>query len=561
MVSKILKLLNQEVGAVNQAALLLGVFTFLSQFLALIRDRLFTSKLGAGSELDVYYASFQMPDIIFNLVATLVSVTVLLPILLSITEKEGTEKAHNFFSQVFTAFSVVVLIVSCVAFVFAPYIARFVVPGFSPEQIAELVNLSRIMLLSPILLGISNLFGSITQMTKRFVVFAISPLLYNLGIIIGILFFYERFGLSGLAYGVVLGSFLHALIQVPALIKDRMLPRFTMVQDWVMLRTLALVSFPRTFGLVVHSVTLLVLISFATTMGEGSVSIFRLSMNLQNIPLALIGASFSVAAFPAITKHFTNGNTDQFLETIGNAARQIIFWSIPVTVLFIVLRAQIVRVILGSQVFTWDQTRLAAAALAIFVISVTAQSLILLFTRAFYATGDTKRPVFVNFISSSVIVLCSFYVSYVYKDGTLIQDVLVTILRVDGVSGIRVISLAFAYSIGSIINAIILMKIFQKRHIKRKRFYLQKTLIDSLIGALVMGLVSYGTLHVLDNILDLNTFSGILLQGLTAGILGLTAGMVVYQLIKNQEFMNLKNALYRKFKGIETVSVSQEDIG
>lgn len=561
MVSKILKLLNREVGAVNQAALLLGIFTLVSQVLGLVRDRMFTSRLGAGSELDVYYASFQMPDIIFNLVATLVSVTVLLPILLTITEKNGNEKAYDFFSQVFTIFSVLVIGVSIIAFFLAPIVAPVVAPGFSESQVAELINLSRIMLLSPILLGISNLFGSITQMTKRFILFAVSPLLYNLGIILGIMFLYERFGLKGLAYGVVAGSLFHMLIQVPALLKDKMMPKFVAIKDWAMIKTMAFVSLPRTLGLVIHSVTLLVLISFATTMGEGSVSIFRLSMNLQNVPLALVGASFSVAAFPALAKDFTNGHTKQFLQTIGNAARQIIFWSIPITVLFIVLRAQIVRVILGSQTFSWDNTRLAAATLAMFVVSVTAQSLILLFTRAFYATGDTKRPVLINLVSSIVIVVFSLLVSYVYHESTILQDVLAGMLRVEGVSGLRVISLAFAYSVGSIINALILMKVFQKRHITNERFYLQKTFTESLLGALVMGLAAYVALHILDGVFGLYTFGGIFFQGFIAGIFALVVGMWVYYLLDNEEFINLKNAFKRKFKGVNTVSVAHEDIG
>ncbi len=561
MVSKALKFLNREVGAVNQAALLLGVFTLFSQILGLVRDRMFTGILGAGSELDVYYASFQMPDIIFNLVATLVSVTVLLPILLKITEQDGQEKTYYFFSQVFTSFFILIIFVSIMAFIFAEIIAPVVAPGFDEMQLTKLVRLSRIMLLSPILLGISNLFGSITQMKRRFVLFAISPLLYNLGIIIGIVFLYDRFGLSGLAYGVVLGSILHMIIQVPFLLKDKMIPRFVRVRDWAMIRTMAFVSLPRTAGLVVHSVTILALISLATSIGEGSVSILRLSMNLQNVPLALVGASFSVAAFPALAKDFTTGNTKDFLDTIGNAARQIIFWSIPITVLFIVLRAQIVRVILGSQTFTWEDTRLAAATVAMFVVSVTAQSLILLFTRAFYATGDTKRPVLINILSSAIIIVFSLIVLYVYRGPTFLQNIVIDIFHVEGIPGARVIMLAFAYSVGSLLNAFILIRVFQKRYGGFKAFGLQKTFQESLLGALVMGLAAYVFLHVFDGIFDLSTFGGIFLQGLLSGLIAIGIGLWIFYLIDNDEYKNLAQALRRKFGGVHTVSVAHEDIG
>lgn len=561
MVSKVLKFLNREVGAVNQAALLLGVFTLGSQILGLVRDRLLTSHVGVGESLDVYYASFQVPDLIFNLIATLISVAVVLPMLIKITEQKGKDASYTFFNQIFTSFFVLIVVISVCAFLFMSRVALLIAPGFSESQIQDLIHLSRILLLSPIILGLSNVFGSITQMSKRFVLFAVSPIVYNLGIILGIIFFFEYFGLEGLSYGVVLGSLLHAVIQIPALVKEKMFPRFVKVIQWSLIREMTFISLPRTFGLVAHSLTLLVLISFTTTIEHGAVSIFRLSMNLQNIPLALIGASFSVAAFPTLAKDFTSGKTKQFLDTVASASRQIIFWSIPITVLFIVLRAQIVRVILGSQAFSWNDTRLAAATLAMFVISVTAQSLILLFTRAFYATGDTKRPTLINAGASIFIIIVAALISYLPYDFSVLEEVVRDILRVDGVSGIRVTILAFIYSLGSFGNVLLLMFMFKRKHSSENSFYLLKTLKESLIGALVMGIATYIGLNIFDEIFNLMTFSGIFFQGLFSGIFGLAMGTLIYYLLDNQEFIDLLRALRRKFKGIQTVSVSQEDIG
>lgn len=560
MVSKVLQFFNREVGAVNQAALLLGIFTLLSQLLGLVRDRLLTSRVGVGAELDVYYTAFQIPDLVFNLIVTLISVTVVLPMILKITEEKGSEKAYHFFNQVFTGFFFLIVLVCLGAFIAIPHIAETIAPGFSPKQIEELIGISRIVLLSPIFLGISNIFGAITQMSKRFVLFALSPLLYNLGLIFGIVFFYERFGLRGLAFGVVLGSVMHACIQVPALIQDKMLPKLAKIVDWFSIKELVLISLPRTLGLVSHNVVLLVLISLATTLGEGSASIFRLSMNLQNIPLALVGASFSVAAFPALARDFTTGKTKEFLATVANASRQIIFWSIPITGLFIVLRAQIVRVILGSQAFTWDDTRLAAATLALFVISVTAQSLILLFTRSFYATGDTRRPTVINIISSLIIILVSFILIKI-PHFTFIQSILNDIMGIGGIFGAKVIILAFVYSVGSIINAAILMRVFQKRYITNEIFGLKKTFSESLLGALVMGLAAYVALHILDGMFSLSTFEGIFFQGLFAGLFAMAIGIWIFHLLDNEEYIALKNAIQRKFKGVKTISVSHEDLG
>ena len=561
MVSKILKLLNREVGAVNQAALLLGLFTLLSQVFGLIRDRMFTSNIGAGKELDIYYAAFQAPDLLFNSVATLVSVTVLLPFLLSIVREKGAKESLDFFSQVFTVFFVIIIIIAIIAFFLLPKLTSVIAPGFDASQQFELVRISRIILLSPILLGISNLFGSVTQMTKRFVLFAVSPVLYNLGIVIGIAFLYPIFGLIGLAYGVVFGALLHVVIQVPALIKDNMLPKFTRSIDWKRIRALSTMSLPRTLGLTLHSLTLIVLVAFATTIKDGAVSIFRLSMNLQNVPLALIGASFSVAAFPTLAQDFTNGKTKEFLQNISNAMRQIIFWSLPITALFIVLRAQIVRVILGSQTFTWEDTRLAAATLAMFVFSVTAQSLILLFTRAFYATGDTKRPVVINLVSSFIIVGLSFFLFSFAQNLVSIESGLRTFLRLTDVSGVKVTALALAYSLGSILNACVLVYSFKKRHKTQKELHVSKMLIQTILVSFVMGVVAYGVLNISDTFFNLNTFLGIFSQGLLAGVVAILMGIGMFYLVGNKEFESVKKALQRKFKGVETVSVAHEDIG
>jgi len=561
VVSKVLKLLNREVGAVNQAALLLGMFTLLSQVLGLVRDRMFTSSIGAGKELDIYYAAFQVPDLLFNSVATLVSVTVLLPFLLSIIKEKGNKESLAFFSQVFTVFFAFVTVSALVLFFLLPKITSIIAPGFDISQQLELVRISRVILLSPILLGISNLFGSVTQMAKRFVLFAVSPVLYNLGIVVGIALLYPMFGLMGLAYGVVLGAVLHAAIQIPALIKDTMLPKFTRKIDWQRIKKLGVVSLPRTLGLTLHSLTLLVLVAFATTIKDGAVSIFRLSMNLQNVPLALVGASFSVAAFPTLAQDFTNGRTKEFLQNISNATRQIIFWSLPITALFIVLRAQIVRVILGSQTFTWSDTRLAAATLAMFVVSVTAQSLILLFTRAFYATGDTKRPVLINLISSAVIVILAFLFFSYSQNLISFEGWLRPFLRLEDVAGVQVVALALAYSVGSLLNAIVLIGVFKKRHKTKNQLQIGLTLWQTIAVSFVMGASAYGVLNILDTVFNLNTFGGIFSQGLIAGFVAILVGVGMFYLVGNKEFQSVKKALSRKFKGVETISVSQEDIG
>jgi len=307
-----------EVSGLHQAAFLLGTFAILSQVLALIRDRLFAHSLGAGTTLDLYYAAFRIPDFIFVSIASLVSITVLIPL---ITERmhEDKEKIRSFINNIFTAFLIGIVLVSVVAFFFIPSLSASIFPGFSAEEHSVLVTLTRILLLSPILLGISNLFGSITQTFRRFFVYALSPVFYNIGIIVGMLFFYPVWGISGLVWGVVLGALLHLSIQIPVVVRQHLMPRLIFSLDRSLLRRVVLLSLPRTLGLSAHHIAFIVLVGLASLMVEGSISIFSLSWNLQSVPLAIIGVSYSVAAFPTLARLYSSSEVEKFVDRASAA--------------------------------------------------------------------------------------------------------------------------------------------------------------------------------------------------------------------------------------------------
>jgi len=357
----------------------------------------------------MYYASFRIPDFIFISVASLVSVSVLVPFFIEKIDKNEKE-ARNFIDSIFSSFFLVIIVVSIIAFAVVPQLLDFIFPGFVGKAFHEsLITLTRIMLLSPIFLGLSNFLASITQAYRRFFIYALSPLLYNLGIIVGVLFLYPLFGLKGLAFGVVFGSFCHLMIQVPFVVGKSMMPRIRFSVSLESLRKIMWLSLSRTLALSVTQVAIMFLLSLASLMTSGSIAVFNLSWNLQSVPLSIFGVSYTVALFPSISRLFSNGEKDKFVSEIVVAAKHIIFWSVPAAVLFIVLRAQIVRVILGSGQFSWSDTRLTAAALALFSVSVLAQSFFLLFVRGYYASGNTKKPLIINCISGVLIVGLSYF--------------------------------------------------------------------------------------------------------------------------------------------------------
>lgn len=557
---KILRIFTKESGSINQAALLLGSFTLLSQILALFRDRSIAHFIGPSASLDAYYAAFRVPDLIFICIASLASITVLIPFIVSRMEGDKvTPAAHKYLNDVFTVFFSLMIVVSAIAFFLMPYLVHFIAPGFSVEHQREVIMISRIMLLSPIFMGLSNLFGTVTQLFRKFFIYSLSPILYNVGIIIGVIFLYPVFGIYGMALGVALGALMHFGIQAFAAHNSGFTPKLSLSVNFKDIKEAALTSLPRTLGLAFNNIALISIIALASYLESGSISVFNFSFNLQSVPLNIIGISYAVAAFPTLAKAFGNGKTEEFKKHLKDAARAIVFWSLPVIFLFIVLRAQIVRVILGSGSFSWDNTRLVAACLAIFSVSVMAQGMITLLSRSYYATGNTRRPLIVNLSCSVFIIILSFTLIKFFENVPMFRYFIESLLKVNDISGTEVLMLPLAYSIGTISN-FILHWIFIKKDFMPNESFITKTFFQSLGASFFLGLVSYLSLNILSPILGTTTFFGVFFQGFISGILGIMAAILVLYLLKSEELKELTKTLQTKFWRAKVLAPSPEEV-
>jgi len=562
MVKGILRILHKDFSGLHEAALLLAISMALAQFLALARDRLLAGTFGASANLDIYYSAFRLPDLIYATIASFVSVAVLIPFLIERLEKGEEESARNFLSAVFSLFSLVMIVASTLAFIFIPWITPWLAPGFSLSAQTEMINLSRILLLSPILLGLSNMLGSVIQAYRRFFAYSLSPVLYNLGIIVGIVFLVPIWGLSGLAWGVILGAALHLAVQLPTLYRVGFWPRITIKQIstnskliWKMIAS----SWPRTLTLSTNQFVIMALIALASYLGKGAISVFNFSYNLQTVPLSIVGISYSVAAFPTLSKYFSRGHIDKFVSQIASASRHIIFWSMPATVMFIVLRAQVVRVILGTGHFDWMATRLTAACLALFAASILAQSLILLLIRGFYASGQTIKPLVANVVSSLAMIGLAVLFRGWWMSSVAFSSFWENLLRVGHLPGTIILVLPLAFSIGTLFNCLILVALFARGYdwpVRSLLFSIFKSLISAVIG----GFFAYYLLTIFGNLLPLNTLVGIFLQGLLAGLGGLALNLVCLWLLKSEELAELVEATKRKFWRGEALVPEQPEL-
>lgn len=543
MVAQLYKLFTQSINDVHKAAYVLATFSFVSQILALIRDRLFAATFGASETLDVYYAAFRIPDLLYVSAASIVSLGALVPFLVQ-KIRDNKKEAKRFVNGMFTFFALSISAISTALFFLVPLFLPALFPGFEdPSVQSDLVLMTRILLLQPIFLGLSSLLAGVTQVYKKFFVYSIGLLLYNVGIIGGLIFLYPSLGIAGLGIGVVIGAFLQFAVQLPAVISEGFVPRFSFSAQWSDVWEVFSLSLPRMITLSAAQIVMLVLISLASSLEEGSITIFNFSYNLQSVPLTVIGVSYSVAAFPTLAGLYSEGKTLLFARQIASAARHIIFWSLPAMVLFIVLRAQIVRVILGAGEFSWSDTRLTAAALGIFAISIVAQALTLLFVRGYYAAGKTKRPLIISLITSvGTVVLALFFLEAIERFPNT-REFIEDLFRVGELAGTRVLALALAYTIGQITNALLLWHFFS-RDFSEFAIPVKSAFFHSAVSSLVVGVVAYVSLTVFDDVFDINTFFGIFMQGFLSGVAGIIAGIALLNIFGNREIKEIQRTLH-----------------
>ena len=545
MVKKWFTFIGQEIRGLHEAAYLLASFALLSLILALVRDKLLAYTFGAGHSLDIYYAAFRIPDLLFATVGSLVSASILLPYFIERFES-SKERGTSFSDGIFTVFFTIMIAVSAVIFIIAPWLIPKVIPGFALDpSLPELILSMRIMLISPFMLGLSNLFSSLTQMHHRFLVYAASPIVYNAGIIAGVVFFYPTLGISGLAIGVALGAFMHMAIQIPSLLHERLLPRFTVKIRWSDMKKIILTTLPRTATLSANQVAIFVLISLGSLMAVGSISTFNFAFNLQSVSLTLIGASYSSAVFPTLSRMLFKGNIAEFKSKMITSAEHIIFWSMPLTVLFVVLRAQIVRTVLGAGKFDWPDTRLTAAMLAIFTVSTIGQSLILLFVRAFYAEGKTARPFLINAISAILIISLGFVLFRAFTQFPVFQFFLEDLLKVSGQNGTSALVLPLAYTIGIIVSTVMHWWIYERAYPGFTKPVVA-TLFQTFSASVIMGYTSFLSLRLFALMFPLTKVWGVFMQGFSAAIVGIIVLIVVLKMLKNKQIDDVWATLHRR---------------
>jgi len=451
-----------QTKTISSAALILGISYFFSAVLALIRDRLLAYKFGAGPELDVYFASFRIPDLVYGILIMSGLSAVFLPVLADYFNKDEKEGWH-LVSVVLNSFLILLIVFCGILAILTPWLIKFIAPGFNQEQKELAVPLTRIMFLSPILFGLSSIFSGILHYFNRFLVYSVAPLLYNLGIILGIIFFVPVFGVIGLGFGVILGALAHFLIQVPSAISAgfRYFPVFNLRYPGLV-KIFRFMTW-RIIGASVYHINLIVITAIASTLVLGSISIFNFASNLSNFIVGFIGVSFATAAFPALSKVWVNGGREEFLRKFSSTFKYVLFWSLLFSLVLFLTRNQIVNLVLKGGSFGSLQVNLTSAALGLFCFGIFAFALIPLLLRAFFAINDVKTPTVIGLIYMVLNAVISFTFVWLLSFSNFFNEFIKRTLGLQGVENIQIIGLPLAVSLSGIIYFSLLLLFLKKK--------------------------------------------------------------------------------------------------
>jgi len=439
-------LLTRRQTSILSAAFIIMATVVLSQLLGLIRQRLLVGIFGASDTLGIYLYASQLPDTLFQLTIASALASAFIPVFSEYLAKGKEKDAHQMASTLLASGLLLFLGLSLLLMFFAPYVLQIFNLGhnFSPQEMVLMANLMRIIVFGQLLFIIGTFFTALLQSYNHFFIPGIAAALYNFGIIIGVLLFSSAFGIYSATIGVLIGGVIFVLVQLPLAKKVgfSFTPSLTHFKSDGVTKVTKLM-WPRTIAIVVMqlgTVAVGAFISFLPDPGRMNV-IFDFAKTLAFAPVTLFGATIAQAAFPVLSRE--KDKPQEFKTTLLNSFNQMLYLVLPISVLFLVLRIPLVRLVFGASKFDWPATVLTGQTLAFFCLSIFAQALILLVLRGFYALQDTKTPLIVNGAATILLLSCAYFFIVINHWG--------------------VASLAVAFTIASIAQLIVLFLLLEKK--------------------------------------------------------------------------------------------------
>ncbi len=457
--------LNKQ-RTLGAAAFLISLSYLLSRLLGLVRDRLLASNFGIGPATDAYTAAFRIPDLLFTLLVSGAFAVAFIPVFVGYLEKDKEKEAWEVANILLNGIILVTTVFGIVAWIFAVPLVTLIAPGFDDAQLQLTANLTRIMLATPLLFGLANIFGAIQQSYNRFVVFALASVFYNVGIIVGILFLSDLTtpAIYGVAWGVVAGTALQALMQFGGVLALGFRYSFNLRFSHPAIRKIVGLMIPRSLDLGIDQFHVIIETAIGSHLAAGSLTSYYYANNLRNVPMGLFGGAIATAAFPRLIRAAKSKDGSRLPSAIVRNIGLVIFLTVPAAAIAIVMRGYIVRLLFGFG----DQV--TADALGWLALSIVSQSVFFLIARVFYSLEDTKTPLFASLASIVLNIGLSIVLSKVF-----------------GVSG-----LAMALSITTTVELIVLMLLLRRKIGRYGLVSIFSQGVRVTLASLLMATVMYG---------------------------------------------------------------------
>jgi putative peptidoglycan lipid II flippase len=556
---KLKKLFFDQQHSVLSAATLIMVMIVASRLLGLVRQRVLAHYF-VPDELSLFFAAFRLPDTIFEVLVFGTFASAFIPVFTK-TLKEGSiagrKKAWEIAGLVTNWGAVFFLVFAVIIIVFAGPLYRLITPGFTASEQIRIVSLARILFAAQGFFVVSYVLTAVLESSKRFFVPALAPLLYNLGIIVATVLFSKNLGLLAPTIGVVIGAGSHFLIQLPLAMKlgFKFSGKLKLTTE---VKQIAKLSLPRMLEVSFQQVAEFVELTLSSLISVPAYTYFTFGNNIQLIPVGLFGTSIAKAALPELARQADN--PEVFKKTLFNTLNQVMFLMAPIVAFLMVARVPVVRLVFGTDIFTWDATVETSLVVSAFAFGIFSQSLNSILARAFYALSDTKTPVIVSVSTLALNMIVDYVLVLVFK--------------------LPVWSLAAAFSFSCIVQTFILFGLMAKRIHDGAKNSLYIPIFKIVSSAFVSGSAMYFILKFFDKsvwlkklsfvsninlpfekfVLDTRYSGNLLILTAFVGLLGVTIYIVLLKLLKSDELDVFSKLIKRMMVGQKFSTAEQEEL-
>jgi putative peptidoglycan lipid II flippase len=462
---------------IARAAGVVMVGFVLSNVVSLIRTIITGQLFGMSAELDAFNTALRLPDIIFSLVAGGALSSAFIPMFTDLLEKDDRSGAWELASAIANLVAVIMLVISGVTWLFAEaVVGKILAPEFGPDQQVLTVSLLRILLLSPIIFSVSGLIMGVLNTHQKFLLPALAPTMYWGGMIFGLLVFPSKMGIYALAWGAVLGSALHLLVQLPGLFTlEGRKYIFTFGLRSPSVQQVGRLMAPRILGVAVVQVNFLVNVIVASGLPEGSLSSIDFGFRIMTMPQVVIAQAIAIAALPTFSAQVARNELEDMRRSLAATLRGILLLSLPATLGLIFLRRPVIAMFYQGGEFTAQDTEMVAWALLWYAVGLVGHSLVEILSRAFYALHDTKTPVLVGAGAMSLNVILSFTLPGVFEQ----------------MNWLPLGGLPLANSIATTLEMIVLLVVMRRRLDGLEGGYILRGSGQSILATMIMSTALY----------------------------------------------------------------------